>query len=830
MKRGKPLALLIDGNSLAYRAFYALPDTMKTSKGIGTNAVYGFTNTLIKALLDDKPDFAAVAFDRKEPTFRHLEYKEYKATRDKAPPTLYDQMPYVREAVEALGIPVLEKAGFEADDIIGTLAKKCEKEGYEVVILSGDKDSLQLITENIKLLTMRKGITDTVLYDEKAVEEKYSLRPDQMIDLKALKGDASDNIPGIKGIGEKTAITLLKEFSTLENLLDNAGSIKREKTRQLVEQGKESALLSKRLGAIKTDVELDVEIKPQKIDITRAAPFFEKMEFSSLAKKYSGKTASESLREKREMISQYDYICVQDEKELRKLINELEKCGEFAFDTETTGLDAFEVDLVGISFCAKYGKAYYLPISKEGGKSVFRLLKPILESKKLKIGHNIKYDIEVLLKYGINVAPPYFDTMIAAWLLDPTKGGYGLKKAGKEYLDRDMIRLDELIGKDAEHAGFAEVPLDVATDYAAADADVTFGLYDIFKQELKKEGLEKVFYEVEMPLIPAVIEMEKNGVSLDTKKLKKMSGDMEERLKKLEKDIFCIAGEEFNINSPKQLAVVLFDKLKLPVRKSTKSGPSTDAEVLEELAADNFEIAEKLLEYRQLSKLKSTYVDVLPGLISKTDGRVHASFNQSGTATGRFSSYDPNLQNIPPEVRSAFVPGQKGWLILSADYSQVELRILAHLSKDPSFVYAFRKNNDIHKATAADIFDVDELLVTDEMRSAAKTVNFGIIYGISEFGLAKQLKIKKTEAAKFIDNYFKKHKGVKEFMDGTVEQAKQTGIVRTLLGRLRRLPDINSPNYGLRSFTERTAINTPVQGTAADMIKLAMIRVYGRVK
>lgn len=374
MKRGKPLALLIDGNSLAYRAFYALPDTMKTSKGIGTNAVYGFTNTLIKALLDDKPDFAAVAFDRKEPTFRHLEYKEYKATRDKAPPTLYDQMPYVREAVEALGIPVLEKAGFEADDIIGTLAKKCEKEGYEVVILSGDKDSLQLITENIKLLTMRKGITDTVLYDEKAVEEKYSLRPDQMIDLKALKGDASDNIPGIKGIGEKTAIALLKEFSTLENLLDNAGSIKREKTRQLVEQGKESALLSKRLGTIKTDVELDVEIKPQKIDITRAAPFFEKMEFSSLAKKYSGKTASESLREKREMISQYDYICVQDEKELRKLINELEKCGEFAFDTETTGLDAFEVDLVGISFCAKYGKAYYLPISKEGGKSVFRLL------------------------------------------------------------------------------------------------------------------------------------------------------------------------------------------------------------------------------------------------------------------------------------------------------------------------------------------------------------------------------------------------------------------------------------------------------------------------
>src|SRR3989339_32950 len=795
-------ALLIDGNSLAYRAFYALPDTMKTSTGIVTNAIYGFTSMLLK-ILEEEPDYVAISFDLKEPTFRHKEYKEYKATREKAPPTLHQQMPYIKEVAEAFDIPIFEMAGYEADDVIGTLAKEAEKEGYNVEIISGDKDPLQLVTDKIKLRTTRKGISDIVVYGKKEIKAQYNLEPEQLIDLKALKGDSSDNIPGIKGIGEKTALELLHEFESLDNLFEHSDKIKKERIRKLVEEGKEMALLSRMLGTIKTDVPIEIKIKNQekyKIDWDKVVRVFEKFEFGSLIKKYSNhKHSKQTLEEKREQISKFDFHCVDSENKLQELIKKLEAADSFAFDTETDSVSALDANLIGISFSVKPGEAFYIPIEGENSNSRLQLFKSILESNKLKAGHNIKYDIEVLLKYGIKVAPPYFDTMVAAYLLDPNSDQLNLKAAAARYLGRhEMIRLDELIGKDAEYKNFSEVPKDLAAQYACSDADATIGLKEEFEKlftegENSNSRLRKLFHDVEMPLISVLVELEKNGVYVDTKILNKISKELEIEMKDLERNIFAIAGETFNLNSPKQLAVILFEKLKIPIVKKTKTGASTDASVLEELSA-KFEIAAKLLEYRTYAKLKSTYVDVLPELVRKDTGRIHANFNQTITATGRLSSSNPNMQNIPirgelgKKVRSAFVPQKEGYKILVADYSQVELRILAHLSQDEQLIKDFKEDKDIHQATA------DSLGIS---RSAAKAINFGIIYGQSAFGLAKSLK-----------------------------EAEEKGYVETMLGRKRELPDINSPNQSLKSFAERTAINTPVQGTAADLIKVAMVNIW----
>ncbi len=837
--------VLIDGNSLAYRAFYALPDTMRTTTGITTNAIYGFTTMLLK-VLDEEPDFVAISFDRPEPTFRHKEYKEYKATREKAPTTLHEQIPYVKEVAEAFDIPIYEIPGYEADDVIGTLAKEAEKEGYDVTILTGDLDPLQLVNKKIKVLTTRKGITDTVLYGEKEVKERYKLKPDQLIDFKALKGDASDNIPGVPKVGEKTAAQLLKEFDSLENILKNIDRISKKGLKENIKKNAHLAELSKKLAAIVTNVPIEVDFqkcKREEIDWKKVLPLFEKLEFESLVKKYSKgleeyKTEA-VIERKREEIAKFDFKCIKTEKDLNKLLRELDKAKEFAFDLETTSHDPFVAEIVGISFSTEIKSAYYVPIGHKGMESKTKLLesfKPVFSSKKLKIGHNLKYDIEVLKNAGIEVKGPLFDTMVAAYLLDPISGKYALKKLGKQLLGREMIKLMELIGKEAEYENFAEVPIDLATDYACSDAEVTFGLYEIFKLALKAQKLEKLFYEVEMPLVETLVEMEWNGVSIDIQLLKRMAKEIDKELKDLERHIFAIAGETFNINSPKQLAYILFEKLMLPVIKRTKTGPSTDVGVLEELSSNKIEIAEKLMDYRQLMKLKSTYVDVLPTLINPKTGRIHTSFNQTITATGRLSSSNPNLQNIPVRgewgklIRSAFVPDKKDWVILAADYSQVELRILAHLSSDKQLIKAFKEGKDIHRSTAAEVYGVPEEEVTNEMRSSAKTVNFGIIYGISDFGLAKELKIKKTEAADFIHKYFEKHKGVKEFIDKTIQDAKENGYVTTLLGRKRPMPDINSPHFGLRSFAERTAINTPVQGTAADMIKVAMVNINSKLK
>ncbi len=833
-----PKAYLIDGNSLAYRAFYALPDTMKTTTGITTNAIYGFTMMLLK-VLEGGPDYIAISFDRPEPTFRHKEYKEYKGTRDKAPPTLYDQMPYVKEVAEALGIPVFEMAGFEADDVIGTLAKEAEKAGYDVTIFSGDLDPLQLVGDHIKVLTTRKGITDTVLYGEKEVEERYDgLKPSQLIDFKALKGDSSDNIPGVPKVGEKTAIDLLKEYQTLENIYDNLDKIKKPALKENLKNNLHLAELSKMLGTIVTNVPIEVDFKgavKYKTDWGKAVHAFEKFEFNKLVGKYSKDLEEYQtetvIEKKREKISKLDFKSVTTEKELNDMVGRLLNAEAFAFDLETTSLNQFEAKIVGLSFSTETKLAYYIPLKHKKGeqlpaKTVFDKLAPLFISDKLKIGHNLKYDIKVLNANGIKISGPYFDTMVAAYLIDPISGKYSLKTLAKQYLGRDMIKLMELIGKDAEYADFSEVPIDLAVDYAASDADSTFGLYEIFRQGLNKKELAPLFDDCEMPLLEVLIALEETGVFIDTNILAKMSRELDGEMRDLERNIFAIAGETFNLNSPKQLGVILFEKLMIPTVKKTKTGNSTDSEVLEELA-EKFEIAEKLLKYRQLSKLKSTYINVLPTLIEKKTGRIHASFNQTITATGRLSSSEPNLQNIPARgemgkrIRGAFVPQEKGWKILAADYSQIELRVLAHLSRDPIFVEAFINDRDIHQATA------DELGIS---REAAKTVNFGVIYGISDFGLAKSLRIKKTDAATFIEKYFIKHAGIKEFIDKTIKEAKETGFAKTLLGRIRPLPDINSPNYGIRSFTERTAINTPVQGTAADMIKLAMINIHRKLK
>ncbi len=799
--------ILIDGNSLVYRAFYALPDTMKTTSGITTNAIYGFTTMLLK-ILDQKPDFMAIAFDLPEPTFRHKEYKEYKATRDKAPPTLYEQMPHIKEVAKAFDIPIYELSGYEADDVIGTLAKEAEKQGLEAEILSGDLDPLQLVSDKIKVLTTRKGLTDTVLYGKKEVEERYGLKPEQLIDFKALKGDSSDNIPGVPKVGEKTASELLKQFQTLDNIYNNLDKITKKALKESLKNNRALADLSKRLGTIVTNAPIEIDFekcKHEETDWTKVVPIFEKFEFDRLIKKYSQGQTEKIIERKREKISALDFNLVKDVNELIKI---LKKSEAFAFDLETTSLNVFEAKIVGISFSVEGKSAYYLPFCKE--------IAPIFQTETLKIGHNIKYDIEVLKNNGIEVKGPLFDTMVAAYLLDPISRKLSLKKLAKQFLGRDMINLEELLGKDKT---FDQIPIEVAKDYACSDAESTFSLYEIFKLALEKQKLAKLFYEVEMPLIRVLIEMEMNGIAIDEKLLNKMSKDLAKQLKELETHIYAISGEVFNINSPKQLSKILFEKLMLPVLKKTKTGASTNVEVLQELADQKFEIAQRLMDYRQLTKLKNTYVDVLPTLVNPKTGRIHSSFNQTITATGRLSSSKPNLQNIPQDLRSAFIPDKKDWVIIAADYSQIELRILAHMSEDAELIKAFKEDKDIHQATA------DALGIK---RSEAKTVNFGIIYGMSDFGLAKQLKIKRPQAAEFISKYFAKYQGVKQFLDRLKKEARENGFVETLLGRKRPIPDINSPNQGLRSFAERSAINMPIQGTAADMIKVAMININNK--
>ena len=833
--------ILIDGNSLAYRAFFALPETMKNAEGLPTNALYGFTNMLLR-VLEDQPDYAAIAFDLPVPTFRHKAYKEYKATRQKPPSTLIQQLPYLREIARTLGVKVFEKPGFEGDDLIGTLAKRSEEAGLKVVIFSGDLDALQLVDDKISVLRTKTGITVLEEFGPKEVEAKYGLRPDQLPDYKALRGDSSDNIPGIKGIGEKTATALLQQFGTLDKMFEHTQEIANAKLKEKVETGKEIALLSRHLGTIDNNVPVEVkieELKQAPLNWAEIIPLFERMGFNSLLKKHAKEAHqfSETPEEKIEQIKEHglNYQSVQDEKSLDFLIERLKKAQEFAFDTETDGVQPFLNHLIGLSICFEPGSAFYIPLGHLKGKQLslnktLKALQPFFEDPKIeKAGHNLKFDCEMLYQYGINVANLAFDTMLAEYLVDPEASPVSLKNLAVKYLKRKMITFNDLFDGKGEK-NFATIEIDLATQYAAADAEVTCSMVEILKEEMAEANVTKLFEDVEMPLLPVLIEMEKNGIFIDREAFARLAAELKKEISKLEKNIYSISGEEFNINSTKQLQDVLFHKLRLPILKKTKTGSSTDSSVLEELAGD-FEIAQLLLEYRTLTKLLNTYVETLPQLIHEKTKRIHTSYNQALTSTGRLSSSNPNLQNIPvrgklaQEIRSAFVAEKKGWVIMAADYSQVELRILAHLSQDPVLLKAFKEDQDIHRLTAAQIYGVPLESVTEEMRSNAKTVNFGIIYGISDMGLAKQLRIDRHKAKDFITHYFETYQGVRKYIDETVAQARKMGFVTTLLGRRRLLSDINSPNFNQRMFAERTAINTPVQGTAADLIKVAMVNI-----
>jgi len=839
-KTNIPRLFLIDGNSLLYRAFFALPETMKTSGGLQINAAYGFTGLLMKILLEE-PDMIAVAFDRPAATFRHLQYDQYKANRQKAPEGLISQLPIVKEVLSSFSIPVFELDGYEADDIIATIAEKAKD--AHVVIVTGDRDTFQIVSERVSVMATVKGVTETVLYDPGKVEESLGVPPERVVDYKALAGDASDNIPGVKGIGSKGAVSLIKEFGAVENILDNTDRLK-GKLRDKMIEGKDSAVLSKKLATLDRNVPITVDIEKLKRTVTdwqKTGPVFEKYEFKTLLKKYGKAEAPEvisALSEEKAKKSAlgHDYKIIDDESYFAVLIKNIEEKGRFAFDTETDSLDTLSANLEAVSVSFSGNTGYYLSAEFLSRKGVRQELKRIFEDANIKkAGHNVKFDIEVLdSALGIKVKGVDCDTMLAAYILDPTAGKYNLKYQGAKYFGRTMTTYEDLMDA-SKSADFKGVPEKEAADYACQDADVTWQLSRVLVKELKDKGLYEVFSKIEVPLIEVLVAIEQNGVYIDRDKLKDISVEIEGRLKRLQTEILVMAGEEFNINSPKQLAQILFGKLKLPVLRKTKTGPSTDAEVLEELAS-NFEIAQKLLEFRQLNKLKTTYVDVFPELINPSTNRIHASFNQIVTATGRLSSSDPNLQNIPVRsqtgrlMREVFTAQDKSSVILSADYSQIELRILAHLSRDPNLMEDFIKDRDVHSATAADIYDVKIEEVTKEMRSAAKTINFGIIYGMSAFGLSKALRIKKNEAQDFIDRYFYKYSGVKRYLDSTIEFAKKRGYVETLLGRRRYIPDINSLNQSIAQMAERTAINTPVQGSAADIIKAAMIKIHNKLK
>ncbi len=820
---------LIDGNSFCYRAFYAIRE-LSTSKGQPTNAVYGFITMVNKIIKDEKPDSLAIAFDLKGPTFRHKRYEEYKIHRKPMPDELIEQMPVIKEVVRGYNIPIFEMQGYEADDILATVARKAQEKGYDVYVVTGDKDMLQLVNSHIKVYNIHK---EGLIYDEEKVKERYGVGPDKIVDLMALMGDSSDNIPGVAGIGEVTARQLIEKYGSFDKVFSSIDSIASESLRKKLSASVEEAKLSRELATVDCDVPIEIDLDDLKLkepDRDRLYELFTELEFKSLAKNFSG-----SVRN-----LQGDYKLIMDEEGLKELVKELSAHKEFALDFETTGTDALSCELVGVSFCWKEGFARYVPIG-DGEKDfkadyLLSKIKPFLEdASKSKIGQNIKYEKLLLASNGVKLGGIIFDTMVASYLLNPSKLNHNLEDITLEYLDLRKTPISDLLGKGKKKITMRLVDPELVSNYCCQDSDAAFRLKHVLEPQLKEKGLDELFNEVEMPLVDCLTLMELAGVAIDVKFLKKMSDDMDKQLRKLTSEIHEMAGAEFNINSPKQLSEVLFEKLKLPVVKKTKTGTSTDVEVLEALAAAHA-LPAAILKYRELSKLKSTYVDALPELVNQATGRVHTSFNQTVTATGRLSSSGPNLQNIPikteigRQIRKAFIAGKKGCVIMAADYSQIELKILAHFSGDKELVEAFMEDKDVHIHTASLVFGVKESEVTPEMRSAAKTVNFGIIYGMSPYGLSKDLKIEPSKAKEFIDAYFERYGKVKSYLEDMIEEAREKGYVTTILNRRRYIPEINSKNNSMRQFAERTAVNTPIQGSAADLIKVAMIDIHKAIK
>ncbi len=813
---------LIDGNSFCYRAFYAIR-SLANSKGQPTNAVYGFITMLNKIIKEEKPDYLGIAFDLKGPTVRHKKFAEYKITRKPMPDDLISQMPIIKEIVSAYRIPIFELQGYEADDILATIAKAAESNGIDTFIVTGDKDALQLVGEHIKVYNTNK---EGLVVDARRVQEQFNVTPDKMTDLMALMGDDSDNIPGVTGIGEKTAIQLILEFGSLDMLFKNLDKIKSESKRELLKKYKEQALLSRELAVLDCAVPLAIDFEELKLkgpDNARLAALFKEYDFKRLL---------DQVVERKELKA--DYTLINTRRAFEDFFKRLSAHLMFAFDFETTNADPMQAELVGVSFCWEEASAAYIDLTDPALKidDCLRVLKPVFENENVKkIGQNIKYETVVLANYGITLKGVYFDTMVASYLLNPSKLNHNLGDIALEYLDHKMTDITDLIGKGKNQITMDRVSADKVCRYCCEDSDVTFRLHNILKVQLREKNLEPLFSNVEMPLISVLSKMEFWGISLDLGCLEIMSEQTKEKLEALTKEIYGIAGSKFNINSPKQLQEILFVKLKLPPVKKTKTGFSTDEEVLRRLS-ELHSLPKALLEYRELAKLKSTYIDALPALINGKTGRLHTSFNQTVTSTGRLSSSEPNLQNIPIKtevgrrIRKAFVPKDRNAFLISADYSQIELRILAHLSGDENLKKAFEEDLDIHRYTASLIFDTPESQISDRQRSQAKTVNFGIVYGMSAYGLSKDLGIEVDKAQAFIDAYFERYPKVRDYIFKCIGQARENGFVTTLLNRRRYIPEINSENINIRNFAERTAINTPIQGSAADLIKLAMISIY----
>ena len=861
---------LLDAMALIYRAYFAMSRNPRiNSKGRNTSAILGFTNTLFELLQKEQPSHIAVAFDSFAPTVRHEEFADYKATRDAMPEDLAASLPWIRKVIEAFNIPVLEKEGYEADDIIGTMAKKAEESGYEVFMMTPDKDFGQLVSEKIKIYKPARMGNGVEILGVDEIRNKYGIeRPEQLIDILALWGDTSDNIPGIPGIGEKTAKVLIGEYGSVEGVIENSSKLK-GKLKENVEEYSEQGLLSKRLATIIVDVPVDFDeasLTQDAPDLKMLKELFDELEFRTLstrvfshyglaglsdsfaAKGGGGVQASlfddgviDGEQETYSTISTTDhkYHHVDDAASRSSLVSMLKEQGSFCFDTETTSLDTLTAELVGISFAVVAGEAWFVhfPESRSECEEILEVFRPLFEDEAIgKTGQNLKYDIQVLMNYGIRVRGALFDTMIAHYLLQPEMR-HSMDYLSESYLGYSPVKLESLIGKKGKgQLSVRSIDREELKDYGCEDADITFQLAEVFKPKLREEGSEKLYREVEAPLIKVLAAMERYGVCIDVKALKEYSKELAAEIREVEERIFKFAGYSFNIASPKQLGEVLFDRLKIaasPKKTKTKQY-STGEEVLSKLV-NNHPIVSEILDYRSLTKLKSTYVDTFPELIHPKTGRVHTSYNQAVTATGRLSSNNPNLQNIPirtergREIRRAFIAGSSDEMLLAADYSQIELRIIAHLSGDSRMQEAFRKGYDIHAATAAGLYGTDINEVTGEQRRYAKMVNFSIVYGISAFGLSERLSISRGEAAFIIEEYFRQYPDLKRYMDESITRAKEKGYVETMLGRRRYLRDINSANTFMRQFAERNAINAPIQGTSADMIKIAMINIFRRI-
>ena len=823
---------LIDGSSYIYRAFYAIRH-LSNSKGLPTNATFGFVQMLLRVLKEHRPDYLAVIFDSKAPTFRTEVYKEYKANRPAMPESLAPQIPYIKKIIEGYRIALLEREGYEADDLIGTVAKRLEPE-VDVVIVTGDKDLLQLVSNRIQVYDSMKekrfGVEEVI--------ERFGVSPEQVVEVMGLAGDAIDNIPGIPGIGEKTAIQLIKTYGSIDNLLTHVEEIPQKKLKENLKTHGDLARLSRKLATIHTDVPVHSQLKDFSLsppDLKSLKEIFKELEFNKLFK--------ELLEEKGPLSATRDYRLVIHQDEFLALLEDLKKAASFSVDLETTSPYPMWADLVGISLSYTPHQAFYIPLAHQNQGATQQLplpwvleqLKPILEDRGMKkVGQNIKYDWIALKRYGIHLQGIDGDTMIASYLLNPTKHNHNLGEIAQEYLDRSVMDYKEVVGTGVKTLTFDQIELEKARDYSCEDADVTLQLSHLLFPKLAEGGMKDLFDQVEMPLVMVLAKMEMKGVRIDLDLLREYSKEIEIQLQQKIERIYGSAGEVFNINSSQQLGKILFDKLKLPVVKKTKTGYSTDVDVLTKLSLQH-DLPLEILGYRNLSKLKSTYVDAFPKLIHPKTGRVHTSYNQTVTATGRLSSSDPNLQNIPVRgeegnrIRQAFIP-EKGWSIVSADYSQIELRILAHLSQDETLIQAFQNNEDIHARTASEIFSVPMEKVTPPMRREAKVINFGILYGMSAYGLSQQLGIEPKIAQAYIDEYFKKYTGVQTYIEKSLEEARQRGYVMTLLHRRRYLPDIHSPTVAIRQATERMAVNTPLQGTAADMIKVSMIHIQNRIE